>query len=450
MTGSSYIAAIEIGSSKISGAIGTVTYDGIKVVAYASEPVDGFIAKGVVRNVDETGERLTSIINRMETQLKDVEIQRAYIAFGGQSMKSIKSTVVKDFDEYTKITQDIIDKIALENDSTFVVPNGYCKIQVIQQECKLNGDTIASPIGVPTRRIQCNFLNIIIKEQYVKQLEESFSLANIKIADSFNASLEADILLGEDEKRSGCALVNIGAETTTVVLYSNNIMRQLIVLPLGSDNITKDLSAENITRQEAEQLKIFKGYASDASDNSALPTELVDEIIAARMGEILLNVKHRIKESQENINNIIFTGGGARLKNFETLISENLTGYKLRIATDFAANYRSEESLYLMKGALTPTLYGLLKMGKENCCNKLEVQATQPIPEDIFSTDDTKPEEKAQEQKIEQKVEQEVKHETKTTGKKEGKGKPGKFKQMFFDFFDNVTREEDDNTRDDD
>ena len=55
MATNNYIAAIEIGSSKLSGAIGIETYSGIKIMAYASESVNGFITKGVVRNVDETG-----------------------------------------------------------------------------------------------------------------------------------------------------------------------------------------------------------------------------------------------------------------------------------------------------------------------------------------------------------------------------------------------------------
>ena len=231
--------------------------------------------------------------------------------------------------------------------------------------------------------------------------------------------------------------MNIGSETTTIVLYSNNIMRQIIVLPLGSENITKDLCSENITHQEAEQLKIFKGYASDAADNSALPTELVDEIIGARVAEILLNVKHRIELSKESINSIIVTGGGAKLKNINMLLEEHLCGFKLRIVTDFASNYRSEESLYLMKGALTPTLYGLLKMGKENCCRKEEIVATQPTPQDLFTTEETIVEEPA------------VQKESTVKAPKENSDKKGskagqRIKEIFFDFFENATREEDD------
>ena len=137
-----YITAIEIGSSKVSGAIGIETYEGIKIIAYACEPVDGFISKGVVRNVDATSACLTDIVNRLETQLDNkISIEKAYTNIGGLSVHSIKSSVKREFDEYTKITPEIIDGMAIDNDNQFVVPEGYQKVQVIVQEYKLDGNT---------------------------------------------------------------------------------------------------------------------------------------------------------------------------------------------------------------------------------------------------------------------------------------------------------------------
>ncbi len=446
MGANSYVAAIEIGSSKITGCVGVKTYDGVKIVAYASEPVNGFISRGVVRNVDETSNCLTSIVNRMEAQLDKITIEKAYVAFGGLSMRSVKSAVVRDFNEYTKITQGIIDEIALENDSCFNVPDAYQKISVIAQESKLNGDISFSPIGIPTRRIECRFLNIIVKEQYMKQLDESFNMANIKIADSFNsARIEADILLSEDDRRAGCAFVNIGSETTTISVYSNGFLRQLSVLPLGSENITKDLCYENISHQEAEQLKIFKGYASSSSDNSAIPTEIVDLIIAARTTEILQNVKYQLEHSKEMIGSVVFTGGGAKLKNIEKLIEENLPGYKMRIITDFSANYQSEESLYLMKGAITPVLYGLLKMGGENCC-KEEEPVVQPAQDSLFTAAEMNASvaETMQQQKQTGKTTKEEGGNNATKTSSKSKEAIGGVTNLFWEFIKNVTRDEDD------
>lgn len=387
-----YIAALELGSSKVSGAVAVENYDGINVIAYASEPVNGFIAKGVVRNIDETSKCLTSIINKLETQLDGATIQKAYVSLGGLSLQSAKSTVKREFSEYTKITQDIIDEIGLENDSLFSVPEGYQKVGSITQEYKMGGDSCINPIGMSVKQIECNFINIIIKEQFMKQLDESFQLAKIEIADSFPAArINAEQLLNKDEKRDGSALVDIGAETTTIAIYTNNILRKLSVLPLGGANVTRDLQAEHISQSDAETLKIHAGYKADKFGESSISGEQRDNIIGARMMEILQNVYQQIKRSGESISNVVITGGAAKLKNIETLLSDNLPGLKIRIATEPFIEFTTSSSLKVKREEISATLLGLLKEGKENCCQEPKIQAVQ---QKIFNDEDVKNETK--------------------------------------------------------
>lgn len=378
-----YIVAIELGSSKIVGAVGVESIEGMNVIAYASEPVNGFISKGFVKNIDETSICLSSLINKLEGQLDEVSIKKAYVAIGGMSMKSVKSTVKIEFDEFTKITQNIIDDMAIENDNLFAVPEGYQKVQVITQEYKMGGDSSINPIGMSVRQIEGNYINIIIKEQYMKQLEESFNLADIEIAKSFSAAkINAEQILSDEEKRDGCALVDIGAETTTVSIFSNNIMRKLSVIPLGGYNITRDFSAEHISMADAETLKIHAGYNAERFE-SCIDKELRNNIIGARMAEILQNVNHQIKRSGENIACAVITGGGARLKNIETLFVENMPGLRTRIATEPLIDFNSSIEPKLRKGEISSTLYGLLKNGKEGCCQELS-PAPQAIMQNMF------------------------------------------------------------------
>ena len=225
MGNNNYIAAIELSSSKISGTVGIETYAGIKILATASTPVKGFITKGVVRNVDEASNAINYIINSLEGGLDNINIKRAYISFAGLTVHSIKSKVTKTFDRYTKITPEIVSDMALENDKTFQAPEGYARVQVVNQEYRLDGKPDTNPIGAPTLQIEGNYLNIVINEQYLKQLNDSFKQADIEIADSFSAArMDADILLSKDARRNGCALVNIGADTTTVSIYNNDIL----------------------------------------------------------------------------------------------------------------------------------------------------------------------------------------------------------------------------------
>ena len=368
-----YIAAIELSSSKISGAVGIETHEGIRILATASTPVNGFIAKGVVRNVDETSNAINCIINNLEQKLDEkykVSIKRAYISFAGLTVHSIKSKVTRGFETYTKITPDIINDMARENDEMFDAPEGYIRVRSITQEYKIDGKIDNNPVGAPTMTIEGNYLNLVIKQQYFKQLEECFAQAKIEIADSFSAArMDADIMLSKDARRNGCALVNIGADTTTVSIYKNDLLRMLTVLPLGSANITKDICAEHISYDEAEEIKIIRGYKYPVDEKEPVDTKTLNNIIDARVNEILQNVKYQIEESGENIQHIVFTGGGSKLKNFNLLLDEYLPNYKSEIISEPQLNIVCDNGVNI-HGVFTTSLYGLLKQGKDNCCEE--------------------------------------------------------------------------------
>lgn len=388
MAKNEYIVAIEIGSSKISGAIGIHTTAGIRILAYANEPSNTYVSKGVIRNVDEASNSLNSLINRLESQLEDVHIKKAYISFSCMSIHSVSSKITKKFDSYTKITQDIINEMFAENEQTFIIPKGYKKLQVVPQEYKLEGDSTTSPIGIPTQSITCNYLNIIVKEQYIQQQKESFEAAKTDIVDSFNtACLEAEYILNEEELNCGAAIVSIGAETTTVAVYSGKVLRKLIVIPLGSANITKDICNEQINTPEAEKIKIFKGYGSSADKDCPLQPEKIDNIISGRMSEILKNTQYQIENSGYNIGRIVFTGGGSKLINLSKIIEENIPNYKYRIASDIQPPYNKDNADFITTGSITPALFVLLSNGNTNCCEEeVLAPANAAVATDIFDS----------------------------------------------------------------
>lgn len=449
-----YIAAIELSSSKISGAVGIETSEGMRILATASTPVDGFISKGVVRNVDKTSDAINSIINILEGDLsrvakEDIVIKKAYISFAGLSMHSIKSNVARSFDSYIKITPEIINGMRCENEESFKVPEGYIRLQVDTQEYKFEGNIDFNPIGAPTQHIECNYLNIVMKEQFYAQLRESFAQAQIEIEEGFcAANFDADILLSKDLRRNGCALVNIGAETTTISIYSNDRPKMLTVLPLGSNNVTRDLTAERISMDKADVIKFTRGYKGTGNDNDGIDTETVNNIIYARMGEILKNVRYRIEESGERVHHIVFTGGGSRLKNLALLLDEFMSDYSTEIKPEAQLNIVSESGVNT--SVITTVLYGLLQQGKANCC-----ETAMPAAQEngvIFSRDEMEgkdepvvevpAEEEKKEEKETAKTEQpEKKEEEKPKPEKKDKGKKkNSWKDSIGNLFQDIVR----------
>lgn len=452
-----YITAIEISSSKISGTVGVNTYEGIKILAAASTPVEGFISKGVVRNVDETSNALNRIINSLEEKLDNIAIKRAYISLAGLTIHSIRSKVTREFDSYTKITPDIVNGMAEENDATFCTPAGYTRVQAISQEYRLDGgQTDKNPVGAPTKFIEGNYLNIVIKEQYLEQLNDSFKQAQIDIADSFCAArMDAEIILPPDARRNGCALVNIGADTTTVAIYKNEMMRKLVVIPFGSNNITTDLCSLQISRDEAEEIKITRGYKSQHCDTGSIDSDTVNNIISARTSEILHNAKYQIEESNENIRHIIFTGGGSKLKNFELLLEEYLPNFKCEIISEPKFSLVSSNGVNL-NGIFSTALYSLLKLGNENCCEELKPTTYTPPVEPKLQFNDEQPsddEEKESEEvrKTEQKKgngDSKEKHKNNSTWGRLFKNVKKTVTQGTLEFIGQITEDEGDDNND--
>ena len=94
-----FIVAIEMGSSKMTGIAGKKNLDGsIQVLACVKEDSSSFIRKGVVYNIDKTAQCLTSIVSKLEKQLKTV-VTQVYVGVGGQSIRSVRNVITHELPE---------------------------------------------------------------------------------------------------------------------------------------------------------------------------------------------------------------------------------------------------------------------------------------------------------------------------------------------------------------
>ena len=382
MTATDFIVAIELGSSKITGIAGKKLPDGsIQILAMASENASDCIRKGVIYNLDKTTLSLTSIIKKLESALK-VSIGKVYIGMGGQSVRTIRNTEVRHLDEETKISQELIDTIKDSNRGVPIV--GYQILGVAPQEYKVGNDLVIDPVGVQTDHIEGRFLNIIARRNIKENIYQCCDLAKCEIAEDAEDLIAplalADAVLTSSEKRSGCVLVDFGADTTTVSIYKNNILRHLAVIPLGGNNITKDICSQQIEEEDAEALKRQFGQAyvepKENDDENKVYTLagkcsinaiLLEDIIEARVNEILDNVLNQISLSgYENklLAGAILTGGGINLKNMETAFAKRTKIEKIRVAKETQISLKGIE---VKKDGSTNTLIALLAAGKENC-----------------------------------------------------------------------------------
>ena len=394
MATTEFIAAIELGSSKITGVAGKKNSDGsMQVLAYAQEDSSTFIRKGVIFNLDKTAQSLTSIINRLEGELKN-SIAKVYVGIGGQSLRTVRNVVSRDLEEEAIISEELVSAIGDENIAIPVVDMDI--LDVAPQEYKVGNNLQANPVGLVGSHIEGRFLNIVARASVRKNLEHCFQQAKIDIADQLIAPLvTANAVLTESERRSGCALIDFGADTTTISVYKNNILRFLTVLPLGGNSITRDITTLQMEEEEAERLKKPYGdalYEEDPEqeeatcklddDNRIIKVADLNNIIEARAEEIVANVWNQIQLSSYEdklLAGIILTGGAANLKNLDETLRKRSKIEKIRMAK-LPRNTVHASNNILKKDGSQNTLFGLLFEGNQNCCLTETAPAAAPAP----------------------------------------------------------------------
>ena len=170
MAAKEFIVAIELGSSKITGIAGKKSMDGsIQVLAVVREDATSCIRKGVVFNIDKTSICLTNIIKRLKTMLKS-EISRVYVGMGGQSIRSIRNTIVKTLPEDSVVTQDIINEL-MDNNRSMQYPDLEI-LDAATQEYKVGTQLLTEPVGVQCNKLEGNFLNILCRKALFRNLNK--------------------------------------------------------------------------------------------------------------------------------------------------------------------------------------------------------------------------------------------------------------------------------------
>ena len=375
-----FIVAIELGSSKMTGIAGRKNLDGsINVLAVVKEDSTDCIRKGIVYNIDKTAQALMTIVKKLENNLK-TKITHVYVGVGGQSIRSVKSVNVKNLPVETTVSQDMINELMDANRNM-----SYPEQEILDaatQEYKVDSQYQIDPVGIQCTRLEGNFLNILWRKTFYRNLNKYFDNAGIAIAEMYLAPLAlAESVLTTAEKRSGCMLVDLGADTTTVSVYSKNILRHLAVIPLGSNNITKDIASLQMEDKDAENMKIKYGCAytdNDDIDNTkkypidndrSVDSRKFIEIVEARMLEIIENAWYQIPNEYVDklLGGIVLTGGGANMKNIEQAFRNTTHIDKIRVAKFVTQTINSNNPAITAHDGTMNTILGLLAKGDMNC-----------------------------------------------------------------------------------
>lgn len=337
-----FIAVLEIGSSKVKGAVARTDSDGgATFVAMHEVKTINCVRHGRVQNVQEVAARVEEVLRRLENDpaVAPRKIKRLRIAFGGRSLTSVHSEADAKLPAEVEITDEIIER--LKRDAVFGLPADRHCVDVLPRSFNVDGAEVASNVvGMFGRNIHAAMTVILAAPDNRTALErvrlgaEGSQIERVYIPRQLAI---ARMALTPSEQQLGCALVDFGAETTTLSIHRDGVLHTLVTLPMGGRNITRDLAAGlSITEEQAEYIKTAQAAAiPDPQADTAGEAKEINSYSQARAGEIIANIVHRIEQAgfktSELTAGIVLTGRASRMRRMPELF-ETQTKMKVRIA----------------------------------------------------------------------------------------------------------------------
>ena len=375
-----YIAAIDIGTTKVCTFIGSVRKNNtIEIKGYGSSECRG-IKKGLVVDINEATKSILASIGAAEKSTS-MFIDSAYIGVTGKHISFLNNWTDININSPGKVVRksDVDRLIGLAN-KVNISSEHYIIHTLIKQFALGDEKDIMDPVGLSTDKLAVELLIVYGSVIPIRNVINSVKAANIDIEDIILEALaSSEAVLTPEEKESGVIMIDIGGGTTDVAIYRGKKMVFTYCLPVGGDLITNDISIGlNIPFAKAEEIK--KKFANvdinfyetlnrmNMGDimldkNKATLNIRLYSIVNDRLKELLNLVKEKI-EAYGFIHSIpcglVITGGTANLKGI-TALAENIFNMPVRIGTSLDVEGPSEA----VGNPIYSTAIGILKYANQ-------------------------------------------------------------------------------------
>jgi cell division protein FtsA len=385
-----YIAAIDLGTTKIVTIVAEVSSNGVKVIGYNQAPYQGGIMRGNVVNIQKCLETLLPTLDCVNEQINTMpdsdprQISEVYIGISGHHLNCIENTLHRNRNISTSrqlINQEEVQTMIDEMFNTPVDAKEQV-LEVIPQSFNVDEQIGCSNIiGMDGDSVEAKFKLFVGKVSSVNHIKLVLNRANLILKKMYLSSIaSAEAVLTDDEKELGVMMIDIGAGTSDVVVYYDNIIRHIAVIPFAGNAITQDIRLTcEVSFKNAELLKRQHGscLSEQAQENKhiairdkygnitqEIPYKYLAETIEARVCEIIATALHELELSgfKDKVKKIVLTGGSSSLNHIQTLTKE-LSGLNVRLSTPINPNILSTSISEIYKPGAS-TAVGLILLGK--------------------------------------------------------------------------------------
>jgi len=322
------VVGLDIGTAKVMAVVAEVVQGGELKLAGLGVAASNGLKRGVVVNIDATVQSIQQALKEAEL-MADCKITRVYTGITGSHIRGINSSgmvAVKDKEVTAADVARVIETARAINIST-----DQRLLLVEPQEFVIDGQDVKEPIGMSGIRLEAKVHIVTGAQSAAENILKCVRRCGLEVEQlMLNALASSLAVLTDDEKELGVALVDIGAGTTDVAIFTNGAIRHPAVIPIAGDLITSDIAmALRTPTKDAEDIKVESGYAKQLLANPEQQVEVpglgdrgprmlsrqaLAGVIEPRIEEIFSLVQQVVRESgyEEVLSSgIVITGGSA-------------------------------------------------------------------------------------------------------------------------------------------
>jgi cell division protein FtsA len=324
-------AGLDAGSSRTRCVLCALEGDRLRYLSHGLAASGGW-SKGRVVDQLAVAESMRAAVADAERGA-GVSADSVTLGIGGRHVHGAHSRGLYEFGRPRELTAEDLS-YAAERACDVLLESDRMLLHVLPQDFTLDGRSgYLKPHKSPCSRLEANVHIITASIQEHQALVAAAHLAHLPVEESVFEPLAGAYacLLPEDRAR-GVALVDLGMQTTGLVIYDGDAIRLASTIPVSSDHFTRDIaSVFKVTYEDAECLKQQYGCAllGLTSDSSLIEVpspegrpsrerrrgELI-EILEARAEELFLHVLAEVQRAGMDHNlfeGVVLTGGGALL-----------------------------------------------------------------------------------------------------------------------------------------
>ncbi len=327
-----YLAAIDVGSAKTCVLAAEVTDSGLRYRGHGIAESRGS-RKGVIVDLEKAVASIQKAVEAAE-DMCGVAIEHALLGVSGSQVRGVNTQGGLSFGARAReISRDEI-RLAVDKARAIPLPADREILHLLPHEFILDDHTsVHDPLGMLAGRLEVRVHMITAAASATQNVVTAVNRAGVHVDDTvFEPLAAADSVLRADERELGVCLADLGAGSTSLVLFQEGAVAHTAVLPIGGDHFTSDLSVGLCTPlAEAEKIKKLYGHATvtlipegneievpSVGDRASrlISQRMVGEILGPRARELFEMLRDNLRHSgmlDTCLAGIVLTGGGSRL-----------------------------------------------------------------------------------------------------------------------------------------